>query len=220
MARLTKKFKRQIQAYTVDEAQLEEARQAILQARKDKAKYSIRQAALDYNVSESKLERRMRGILDRRTAHMHQQLLLPAEEENLTHWVLNMAEWATPVSLEDLRQTAHDILQQRKPLAAIPGDSWAKGFEARHPEVARAKTIALERARADGLSQATTTQHFKLLKEWLEKNPDLPPQNVFNMDEKGFMLGKGRRESVYVGRGTQQNYIIEGNQPLFRRSRD
>ncbi|TFK66353.1 hypothetical protein BDN72DRAFT_740952, partial [Pluteus cervinus] len=57
----------------------------------------------------------------------------------------------------------------------------------------------LEACRATALNRVVVGEYFNLLQELMEEY-SITPNNIYNMDEKGIQLGKGRRQAVLVDR--------------------
>jgi hypothetical protein len=70
-----------------------------------------------------------------------------------------------------------------------PGKNWSTGFKARYKDILDCRylnTIDLVRYKAD--SKASYSQYFTILRQKMEHN-NIQPQNCYNMDEKGFLIG-------------------------------
>jgi hypothetical protein len=207
--KIPKQAKQRVKKEAVNEEQLKLAKRALKDARKSGAKLSIREAAQQFKCNKDTLRRRMQGAVSKSAAHRHQMLLKPTEEETLHHYLVTMADLGTPVTPNRTRTRANNIMLQRDPASKRPGRAWAEGFERRHPEIITARTTSLERARADGMSPETAQQHFAKLKELFDSFPNLPASNVFNIDEKGVMMGRGGSQLAYVRRGIKQKHQID-----------
>ena len=85
----------------------------------------------------------------------------------------------------------------------IPGRKWYDGFMARHPSLKDARLQALDPKRARAFNRATVDDHFTKLATFLKEN-DIPPEHIWNMDEKGLQLNGGRK-------GNHTKYLIDCN---------
>jgi hypothetical protein len=92
--------------------------------------------------------------------------------------------------------------------------AWAQRFRQRHPDLKARWTTGLESCRARCLNRALVSEYFDILESLLEEY-NIPPENIYNMDEKGIQLGVGRREMVLVDRDMKTVYHVEdGNREL------
>ncbi|KAI0308764.1 hypothetical protein OF83DRAFT_1031255, partial [Amylostereum chailletii] len=57
----------------------------------------------------------------------------------------------------------------------------------------------LEECRARCLNRSLVDEYFEILKE-LIITYNIPPENIYNMDEKGVLLGIGQRIAAFVDR--------------------
>ena len=67
------------------------------------------------------------------------------------------------------------------------GHNWYKRFLTRHPAPKPVNSRALDHERAMN-NLETITQYFNVLKSTM-KEFNIKPQNIYNMDEKGFLIG-------------------------------
>ena len=67
------------------------------------------------------------------------------------------------------------------------GHNWYKRFLTRHPAPKPVSSRALDHERAMN-NPETITQYFNVLKSTM-KEFNIKPQNIYNMDEKGFLIG-------------------------------
>lgn len=86
-----------------------------------------------------------------------------------------------------------------------PGKNWVNCFLAKHKELLYSGNgHGLDPKRAQAFNPTTVTDHFVQLKEVVDLF-GIPPDNIYNWDEKGLQLGGGRK-------GLQQHYIFGRNQ--------
>ena len=77
----------------------------------------------------------------------------------------------------------------------MPGKNWYRRFEKRHEEVRSSKPGNLDPKRAQNFNPTNVAHFYDLLKSVFDTYPNLPPQHIWNMDEKGLQLGGGRKRS-------------------------
>ncbi|KIJ29349.1 hypothetical protein M422DRAFT_147385, partial [Sphaerobolus stellatus SS14] len=78
-------------------------------------------------------------------------------------------------------------------------DKWSRRFLRRHPKIETKSVRGLDPKRARAFSRESITHFFELVKmEVVDKG--IPPQNIFNFDEKGIQLGGSRKNicSKYI----------------------
>jgi hypothetical protein len=68
------------------------------------------------------------------------------------------------------------------------GCNWHKRFLSRHPALKPVYSRALDNDRAMNNNPETITEYFNVLKSTMEEFK-IKPQNIYNMDEKGFLIG-------------------------------
>jgi hypothetical protein len=77
----------------------------------------------------------------------------------------------------------------------IPGKNWHRRFEQRHLELSSSKPSNLDPKRAQNFNSTNVAGYFDLLKSVYDSFPTLPPEHIWNMDEKGLQLGGGRKRT-------------------------
>lgn len=174
-------------------------RSAIHQAGGD---LSLRKAVKAYNVPRSTLQARFDGRKSRVESHAHEQNLSPAQEQILVDWVKVQGQRGIPLSLASVTDYASDIAG--KPM----GDSWIRRFRSRHPDLSLKMTSSLEECRASSLTPAAVAGFYDLLEEVVTQY-QVPPENIYNMDEKGIQMGIGDKTAVLVDRNQKTVSLIE-----------
>ncbi|KAJ7031848.1 DDE superfamily endonuclease-domain-containing protein [Mycena alexandri] len=180
-----------------DKIHLKEAVKAVTQSGLTNAghpKFSLRAAAKHYDVPRSTLQARYNGRL--------------TGELVLKKWIGVMAKRGVPLTLTAVAEYASSILGEDVPV------SWARAFRARHPGLKACWTTGLESCCARCLNRALVLEYFDILEE-LQLEYNFPPENIYNMDEKGIQMGVGVRQMVLVDRDQKTVYHVEdGNREL------
>ena len=74
----------------------------------------------------------------------------------------------------------------------LPNRRWYEGFLRRHPELKAHKSTGLDPKRANNFNKTIVDDYFEK-RQWLnEKYGGIPPEQDWNMDEKGCQFGGGR----------------------------
>jgi Tc5 transposase DNA-binding domain len=147
-----------------------------------------------------------------RKGHEAQQLLSPIQENILIEWITLLSDTGHCISKRTLRKKA-EVLCGRK-----PGQTWIRSFLSRHTEIVLGKPSGLDPKRAQAFNKPTVKRHFELLEAIIEKY-GIPPENIYNMDEKGVQRGGGRKvqaQKFLVPREKRPKYKLRsGNLELI-----
>jgi hypothetical protein len=167
--------------------------------------------AKQYGVDRSTLSRRHRGVQrSRNHQYEQQQVLTNQHEKELIRYINKLTERGLFASHEMLRNFAKEISGNK------PGKHWPGRFLKRHQDdLISTYTTAIDAARKRADSAYKYTLYFELLSRKLQEY-DLRPEDIYNMDEKGFLIGilaKGLRifsKQKYKNGGLKQR-IQDGN---------
>ena len=121
-----------------------------------------------------------------RKAHEAQQLLSPVQENVLVEWVILLSETGHCIGKRMLQKKAELLCGHKA------GTTWVCIFLSRHPELVLGKPSGLDPKRAQAFNRPTVKTHFELLDAIIKKH-GIPPENIYNMDEKGVQRGGGRK---------------------------
>jgi hypothetical protein len=114
-----------------------------------------------------------------------------------------------PFSPADLRAQASAILGKEV------GKKWHTKFERRHPELRAAKPAKLDPKRAKNFNETVINDYFDKLEELHGRYPGgIPPEHIWNMDEKGIQMGGGRKKS------SKKYYFLKSQKHRYRISSD
>ena len=144
----------------------------------------------------------------RKEKAVNQQYLTPQEEKALVAYVLQCAENGFPLPVKALRRLAWIIKRHRLSASPAPASedalqppskNWPQGLYSRHPELRARMLKAFDWTRADENIHDKVKQWFELIGKELD-NPNLIPENVYNMDETGVLLGRSTTLKMLVHR--------------------
>ncbi|KAF3406894.1 hypothetical protein DPV78_001412 [Talaromyces pinophilus] len=160
---------------------------------------NISRLAREFGVSRHKLSRRLKGTPSRSTRPPTNRLLSDDQEKAIIHWIQYLDDMnASPTALQ-IEASANYLLKKDfagsgKPRVA--SKNWIYGFMERlPPRFVRVKQKPQERER-------TAAEHYGEIERWyidLElaiNDYKIRPQNLWNFDETGFIVGKGKDEKV------------------------
>ena len=114
-----------------------------------------------------------------------------------------------PCSAADLRSEASFI--SGKDI----GGRWHRKFERRHPDLQAAKPAKLDPKRAKNFNEAVINDYFDKLETLHARFPGgIPPEHIWNMDEKGIQMGGGRKKNskkFYYLKSQKQRYQLRSD---------
>ena len=159
---------------------------------------SIRQAAYKYDVPFSSLQARLAGRRSAKDFRTNRQRLTKAEEASIVRAAYAAYNWGWGYHVTDITSLAISILRKRgdnRPLSP----RWYQKFITRHPEVRFICSRRLELARFDAQDPDAFTKFFELF-ETTKQNEGVHDDDIYNMDEKGFMKGSdpNRKDRILV----------------------
>jgi hypothetical protein len=146
-------------------------------------------------IPKSTLWHRANGRRPGKAKAASQQYLTPQEEKGLVDYLLRAYRNGYPLPVKAVRALAHVIARQRHQWpssgrgdnARPPSKNWPQAFQKRHPDLKSMRIKALDADRHDHHIYSKVEEWFKVIGEQL-RNPDILPENVYNMDETGVLL--------------------------------
>lgn len=155
-----------------------------------------------FEVNRRTLYRRLGGTtLSRVEAHEVHQRLTPAEENAIVKWCFSQDDIGFPPRLDMVKDMALHLEKKRIGVQPPPlGKNWVSRFLKRHPPLALKLSTQLERQRAYANDPDILRGYFVKL-GGLIRQYGLRPVQIFNMDEKGFMMGLAAKAKVLCRRG-------------------
>lgn len=162
-----------------------------------------------FQVARQTLQNRFKGqTTSRRKAAEKSQILMPAEEAVLAEWCSLHGSSGKPVSAPALRGYALAISGK------MPGKNWHRRFIPRNPSLTFAKSSGLDPKRAKNFNKTVVGDYFEKRKALNDRYNGIPPEQDWNMDEKGLQMGGGRKNSgrkfIFV-RNRKERYRIRSD---------
>ena len=193
----------------------EDRLQAALKELSLKPSLSLPLIAGRYAVRERTLrDRRTKGRKAPIKAHLHECILNPAQEKVLASWACQQDDMGIPPRLELLREKAQALLHLEQP-ERILGKNWGERFIKRHPDLQLKFSQRLERQRSVASNPRVLEHHFKLFDSTIRKW-QIQKSNIWNIDEKGFLLGVAAKVKVVCRQGRKNpRYTQDGNRELI-----
>ncbi|KAF7565071.1 hypothetical protein PtrM4_045050 [Pyrenophora tritici-repentis] len=163
---------------------------AEIESREPGDEFSYQAIAKKYGVGRMTLMRRHKGETE---AYGVRQLSLhPQHETELVKYIQTLTERRLPPTRLMIQRFASSLARK------AVSETWVSRFLRRHPNhliSAYSKGMSKQRCKAD--SGAKYSLYFKLLLNKIEEY-NISPTYIFNMDEKGFQLGRiGRTKRIF-----------------------
>ena len=169
----------------------EERIQKALEAFRSGQEPSLRAAAESYGILKTTLCNRYNNQTGtRQEANRQRQLLSPAQEDVVVAWIQKLDDWGFPPRLDMVRGMA-EMLARPQPI----GKHWLSRFLNRHPELSSKYSEQLNRQRALAGNPKVLNDYFRKLRHLIRIH-DLQPDQIYNMDEKGFLMGQSAKAKV------------------------
>lgn len=171
-------------------------------------KLSLQKAAVLYEVPCSTLAGHFDGLHTHQEAHEEQQNLTNAQEDILVAWAKSMGCWAVPLTATSLHDYATALCSFEV------SASWVGRFMNHHPEVKTQWTQSLESCCAKSVNYTSVQGFFQIYDEIIHQY-NIPPENIYNCDEKGMQLGVGRQIKAIIDCEQKNVYNVEdGNHKM------
>jgi hypothetical protein len=157
---------------------------------------SYTKIAAKYNVDRSTLSRRHQGLQAPQQARTLQKLILnPQQELELVRYIKTLTERALPPTREMIRNFSSEVAHQQL------SESWVTRFINRHEIHLISKwTTAMDRTRHLADSESKYRLYFELLHQKITQY-HLEARDIYNIDEKGFLIGiLGRSKRIFSRR--------------------
>jgi hypothetical protein len=144
---------------------------------------------LIFLVSYSTLCSRINGQPSRRIAYLAQQLLTEAEKITLCDWIEFYALIAKPLDIQGILLLAGKVSGKKL------GKNWLDYFKKCHPKILHSKPGGPDPKQVQNFNLSNVAGFYNLLKAIYNMYPNLLPEHIWNMDEKGLQLGRGYKRS-------------------------
>jgi hypothetical protein len=164
-----------------------------LQALQNDPKLSLRRAAKLYNVDHRRLSDRKKGIRSRRDIMPNSRKLSDLEEQILLQSIIDLDSRGFPPQIRIVEDMANRLLAARnKPPV---GKRWASNFIERQPELQKRLPRTYDYKRALCEDPTIIRNWFRLIENTIMKY-GIQPDDIWNFDETGFIMGKIQPKKV------------------------
>jgi hypothetical protein len=170
-----------------------EAAIAAIESLEPGEKFSYRQIAQQYRCSRVALAKRHQGLAtSRATQAQNQQSLPPQQEQELIRYIKRLTEQGLPPTQAMIQNFASQIAHREL------GVHWVDCFVKQYPEQLISKwTTAMDNSRHKADSGSKYSLYFNLLRKKTDQY-HVEARQIYNMNEKGFMLGVvGRSKRIF-----------------------
>ena len=175
-------------------------------------KKNISKVANLHGVDRSTLSRRFNGVTNpAKVKHQKQQLLTPQQEKDLVRYINQLTEIGIPPTVAMVRNFARDIAGKR------PGNGWSQRFCKRHQDILESGYLSyIDRQRKHADRVDSYEYYFALVKRKIT-DYNVEPQNIYNMDEKGFSLGTMTKQyRIFTKEAVKKNRVLGHSQDSNR----
>jgi hypothetical protein len=184
---------------------------AAIEALEPGEKLVYTQIAKRFGVNRITLARRHQGLTTSRAIrYQNQQALHPQQEKELIEYIDRISKQGLPPSRDMVRRLASQLAQKEL------GYHWVDRFVQRYPDLLKLKLVTtMDRNRHRADSELKYKLYFELLHNKLDRY-EVEPRYIYNMDEKGFMIGVQSRSKRIFSRaslesGIRRSLIQDGN---------
>ncbi|KAF7571799.1 Membrane-bound metallopeptidase [Pyrenophora tritici-repentis] len=165
--------------------------------------FTLREVAEKYQVNRSTLGRRWRGVTaSREDGYLNQQALDQQQELELIRYITKLKERGLPPTREMIRNFSSEIAHRQL------SDRWVSRFITRHQiHIISKWTTAMDRVRHLADSESKYRLYFELLHRKITEY-HLEARDIYNMDEKGFLIGLiGRSKRIFSRRQWEKKEV-------------
>jgi len=185
--------------------QYEERVQAALLALSHGQFKDIKAAAAHHSIPYTTLYNRKHGRKSRSEAFKDLQALPPEAEEVLVRHIGKQANFGFPVTPQELKHLAEQLLRQHTyNNDAKLGRNWVATFRQRHPDLRSYYSRVMDAQRVRAGDPKVVEAYFDLLAQTIQEY-NIVPENIYNMDETGFLIGQSQTRNIIVPKENSKN---------------
>lgn len=162
--------------------------------------------AREFGVPSGRLRYRLEGRQPKAGQEAKNTRLSRPEEKALCRYIDRLDHINLAVRVEFVTDAANHILRERSGQTDPPpvGPNWTSRFLKRHGYFKkRQKRLHVERQASEDLTRVN--QYYQNLQRVIQEN-DIPPEDLWNMDETGFRIGVGK-DQLIVTKRTRAHYF-------------
>src|SRR6266481_2967586 len=150
---------------------------------------SYHHSGAQFNIPTTTITNCIKGQKPMSMAHKNQQLLSNGQKAALIDWCRWHGDIADPLSHAKLSTLVNDLAGQP------PSQKWIHNFLRKNSsQITVTKGRGLDPQHVQGFNKPVVDRHFEELQKLIVMQ-GIPPENIYNEDEKGIQLGGGGRTS-------------------------
>ena len=169
--------------------------------------FSLNKIARQHDIWPSTLQYRITHGPSRQDRANRQQRLSPEEETALAQFIYRLQAWGWPGTVDYIKATAQELCYAKGDIKAL-GINWTQKFLRRHPDIKTKYVPPLDEERAAAQDPEILSDWFHLFRKTLDECEVLD-EDIYNMDEKGFMLGVIGKVKVMISRHEKKQYMTQ-----------
>ena len=135
------------------------------------------------------------------------QRLSPKEETVLENYIRRLQRWGWPGRVEHIKEMAQELCKAKGDTKVL-GINWIQKFLRRHPEIKSKYIPPLDKERALAEDYSILNHWFELYHQIKQKH-NVQDQDVYNIDEKGFMQGVVGKFRVMISRQEKKEHMTQ-----------
>jgi hypothetical protein len=168
---------------------------------------SLRAAAGAHGIPWETLRDRKNGATSKVLASQNMQRLSAQEELELKYYVEKLGAWGWPPMISELHKMAVELLKAKGDTKSLY-KNWPQSFLRRHPDLYSRFVSPLDKSRALAGDEEQIRHYFALFKKTKEEY-NIHDDDVYNMDEKGVMMGVLAKLHIVVSRSQKKPFITQ-----------
>ena len=174
------------------------------------SQWSVRRAAMQYNVPKSTLGDRVSGRVQPGAVSGPTKYLTPSEENELSRFLSRCCQIGYARSKLEVLALVQRILDS-KGMKITLSHGWWDSFRKRHPEFVLRVPAPVSQVRSKATDPDVFSRYFDLLEETIKENGlDGRPGQIFNMDESGIPLDPKSPKLVFE-KGCHASCVTTGD---------
>jgi hypothetical protein len=181
--------------------------QAAIAALSDGSVPTVLSASKIFNIPRSTLKDRLKGRPSAKARQQARQRLTTQEEDAIVKSIHTLTTWGWPMSIHWLESFTTSLLKKKGDDSPL-GHNWYLRFLTRHPELRTKWSRCMDQQRKDASEYETVDKWFQLFQATCLQY-GVCSEDIYNMDEKGFMKGIGEDAKVIIPRSEAQALSIQ-----------
>lgn len=183
----------------------EDAIQDAINALKSGDMPNIYAACKEFNLTYSTLKFRYEGGLPRKLAHQKEQALSPYLEDEIVKWTIQSDKEGHGRSRSEIIDYAELLLESTGKKKNLHY-SWFERFKKRHKNIHVVQGRSVSSLRIKTATPEQIKGFFRKF-DLAVRQHKIPPENIFNYDECGYIMGKSKSSKVVVPSYKKRTYV-------------